>query len=234
MAINLRDLYDQYNGNPNKLTPVKGNTPFEYYTNDPEFITDALGVARFVAQRLGVTGPQYNFTTRRFNASAATLNITDLTVYAAFEEAVTTYGNMVYQFKIRDNYINLEGSDTLPFFHNLISYVLSTEVGSPVTWSSARRATWEEVDLDPAYSQSVSDGEIYVISSSVADYVAPNLDLIKSFNLGKMLLVYHWAQIFFLKKQHLLNFTFSILNLNFFEYKKSEILKIPHSKFLIK
>ena len=36
MAINLRDLYDQYNGNPNKLSPVKGNTPFEYYTNDPE------------------------------------------------------------------------------------------------------------------------------------------------------------------------------------------------------
>jgi len=108
MAINLRDLYDQYNGNPNKLSPVKGNTPFEYYTNDPEFTTDALSVARFVAQRLGVTGPQYNFSTRRFNASAATLNITDLTVYAAFEEAVTTYGNMVYQFKVRDNYINLE------------------------------------------------------------------------------------------------------------------------------
>jgi hypothetical protein len=64
MAINLRDLYDQYNGNPNKLTPVKGNTPLEYYTNDPEFTTDSLGVARFVAQRLGVTGPQYNFATR--------------------------------------------------------------------------------------------------------------------------------------------------------------------------
>ena len=184
MAINLRDLYDQYNGNPNRLTPVKGNTPFEYYTNDPEFTTDALGVCRFVAQRLGVTGPQYNFTTRRFNSSAATLNITDLTVYAAFEEAVTTYGNMVYQFKIRDNYINLEGSDTLPFFHNLISYVLSTEVGSPVSWSSARTATWSEVDFDTAYSQSVVDGEVYAISSSIADYIAPNLDLIKSFNLA--------------------------------------------------
>ena len=184
MAINLRDLYDQYNGNPNRLTPVKGNTPFEYYTNDPEFTTDALGVCRFVAQRLGVTGPQYNFTTRRFNSSAATLNITDLTVYAAFEESVTTYGNMVYQFKIRDNYINLEGSDTLPFFHNLISYVLSTEVGSPVSWSSARTATWSEVDFDTAYSQSVVDGEIYAISSSIADYIAPNLDLIKSFNLA--------------------------------------------------
>jgi hypothetical protein len=184
MAINLRDLYDQYNGNPNKLSPVKGNTPFEYYTNDPEFTTDALSVARFVAQRLGVTGPQYNFSTGRFNSSAATLNITDLTVYAAFEEAVTTYGNMVYQFKVRDNYINLEGSDTLPFFHNLISYVNSNDVQSPVTWSAARTATWAELDYDPAYSQSVVDGEIWAISSSVANYIAPNLDLIKSFNLA--------------------------------------------------
>ena len=184
MAINLRDLYDQYNGNPNKLSPVKGNTPFEYYTNDPEFTTDALSVARFVAQRLGVTGPQYNFATRRFNASAATLNITDLTVYAAFEEAVTTYGNMVYQFKVRDNYITLEGSDTLPFFHNLISYVNSDDVQSPVTWSAARLATWAEIDYDPAYSQSIVDGEIWAISSSVSNYIAPNTDLIKSFNLA--------------------------------------------------
>jgi hypothetical protein len=184
MAINLRDLYDQYNGNPNKLTPVKGNTPFEYYTNDPEFTTDALGVARFVAQRLGVTGPQYNFATQRFNSSAATLNITDLTVYAAFEEAVTTYGNLVYQYKIRDQYINMEGSDTLPFFHNIISYVNSIDVQSPVTWSAARLATWAEVDLDPAYSQSIVDGEIWAISSSIKDYIAPNFDLIKSFNLA--------------------------------------------------
>ena len=184
MAINLRDLYDQYNGNPNKLTPVKGNTPFEYYTNDPEFTTDALGVARFVAQRLGVTGPQYNFATQRFNSSAATLNITDLTVYAAFEEAVTTYGNLVYQYKIRDQYINMEGSDTLPFFHNIISYVNSIDVQSPVTWSAARLATWAEVDYDPAYSQSIVDGEIWAISSSIKDYIAPNFDLIKSFNLA--------------------------------------------------
>jgi len=184
MAINLRDLYDQYNGDPNELSPVKGNTPFEYYTNDPEFTTDALGVARFVAQRLGVTGPQYNFATQQFNASAATLNITDLTVYAAFEESVTTYGNLVYQYKIRDQYINMEGSDTLPFFHNIISYVNSNDVQSPVTWSAARPATWAEVDFDIAYSQSIVDGEIYAISSSAKDYIAPNFDLIKSFNLA--------------------------------------------------
>jgi hypothetical protein len=30
--------------------------------------------------------------------------------YAAFEEAVTTYGNEVYQYKIRENYLSMEGN----------------------------------------------------------------------------------------------------------------------------
>jgi hypothetical protein len=184
MAINLKDLYDIYNGDPQQLTPIKGNTPFEYYTNDPEFTADSLSIVRFVAQRLGVTGPAYNFATQQYVASAASLNITDLTVYAAFEEAVTTYGNMVYQYKIRDNYINIEGSDTLPFFNNTITYVNSLDVGSPVTWSSARLATWEEIGFDSAYSQSIVDGEIFAISSSVSDYIAPDPNFIKSFNLA--------------------------------------------------
>jgi len=102
MAINLKDLYDVYGGDPSNLSAVKGNTPFEYYTNDPEFTTDALSVARFVAQRLGATGVTTNMTTGLCNSSPIVLNITDLTVYAAFEEAVTTYGNLVYQYKIRD------------------------------------------------------------------------------------------------------------------------------------
>ena len=180
MAINLRDLYDQYNGNPNRLSPVKGNTPFEYYTNDPEFTTDALGVCRFVAQRLGVTGPQYNFSTRRFNASAATLNITDLTVYAAFEEAVTTYGNMVYQFKIRDNYINIEGSDSLPFNNSDITFVNSIDINSPVSWSGPRLSTWKEIGYNPAYSQSIVDGEIYALSASLSDFIALDQKQVKT------------------------------------------------------
>ena len=184
MAINLKDLYDQYNGNPNYLTPVKGNTPLGYYSNDPEFTNDALGAARYVAQRLGVTGRQYNFATKTYINSPATLNITDLTVYAAFEEAVTTYGNLVYQYKIRDNYINLEGSDTLPFAHNLISYVDSNGIGAPVTWSAARLATWDEIDNNAAYSASVDRNRIYAISASAGDFIAPNFDFIKSFSLA--------------------------------------------------
>ena len=184
MAINLKDLYDVYGGNPTYLSPVKGNTPFEYYTNDPEFTTDALSVARFIAQRLGATGVTTNSTTGLCNSSPAVLNITDLTVYAAFEEAVTTYGNLVYQYKIRDQYINMEGSETLPFFHNTITYVNSNDVGSPVTWSKARVATWEEIGNEASLSSSIVNNKIYAISASVADFVNPDLNFIKSFNLA--------------------------------------------------
>ncbi len=184
MAINLKDLYDIYGGDPTYLSAVKGNTPFEYYTNDPEFTTDALSVARFVAQRLGVTGTTTNSTTGLCNSSPIVLNITDLTVYAAFEEAVTTYGNLVYQYKIRDQYINMEGSETLPFFHNTITYVNSNDVGSPITWSSARLANWNEIGNESSLSSSIVNNKIYTISASVADFVNPDLNFIKSFNLA--------------------------------------------------
>jgi len=183
-AINLRDLYDSYLGDVRNLNPPKGNTPFGYYDNDPEFTSDALNVARFVAQRLGVTGVTLAGETQTPQRSPGNLSITDFTVYAAFEEAVTTYGNMVYQYKIRDNYINLEGSDTLPFFNNTITYVNSNDLNSPISWSSARPATWEEIGYDQAYSQSVVDSEIWAISSSIADYIAPDFNFIKSFNLS--------------------------------------------------
>jgi hypothetical protein len=180
MAINLKDLYDVYFGDTTYLSPVKGNTPFEYYTNDPEFIRDAKSAAKFVAQRLGISGPLYNQATGQYVASPGQLNISDLTVYASFEEAVTTYGNLVYQYKIRDNYINIEGSDSLPFNNAGITFVDSIDVNSPVTWSGPRLSTWKEIEYSPAYSQSIADGEIYTLSASLSDFIALDTKQVKS------------------------------------------------------
>ena len=69
MARNLKGLYDQYYGDVNYLSPVKGNTPFGYYDNDTEFVTDAQSVCRFIAQRLGI------------GLNKVQTNISDLTVY---------------------------------------------------------------------------------------------------------------------------------------------------------
>jgi len=168
--LSSNTLFGQGWGGFNNLSPVKGNCPFEYYTNDTEFVSDARNVAGFVAQRLGVGG-----------IGAAQVYITDLTVYATFEEAVTTYGNMVYQYKVRDNYINLEGADTLPFV-NIASTLVSTEdVNVDIYWSDKRLATWGEIGFDIAYSASVANGETYVISASIDDFVAPDFKYIKNF-----------------------------------------------------
>jgi len=163
-----------YNNRLN-LERVKNNTPFGYYDNDSEFIKDAQKAASFVAQRLGVGG-----------TGNATTYITELTVYAAFEEAVTTYGNLVYQYKIRDNYLNLEGGPTLPFNQTDTAdkIVLSEDpsINSTVFWSNGRTATWNEIGNDLPNSASVASGEIYVSSASINDFLAPDLTKINNWN----------------------------------------------------
>lgn len=163
-----------YNNRLN-LERVKNNTPFGYYDNDSEFIKDAQKASSFVAQRLGVGG-----------TGNATTYITELTVYAALEEAVTTYGNLVYQYKIRDNYLNLEGGPTLPFNQTDTAdkIVLSEDpsINSTVFWSNGRTATWNEIGNDLPNSASAAGGEIYVSSASINDFLAPDLTKINNWN----------------------------------------------------
>ena len=75
-----------------------GDTPFGFYDSDTDFQTDADKVASFCATRLGYPLMDVELQSGSF--------------YACFEEAVTTYGNEVFQYKIRENYLSLEGSST--------------------------------------------------------------------------------------------------------------------------
>ncbi len=83
---------------PGSSSFFPGNTPFGFYDNDTEFQIDADKVAVFCSRRLG-----YPLTD---------IELQDISFYAAFEEAVTTYGNEVYAFKASENYLSLEGSPT--------------------------------------------------------------------------------------------------------------------------
>jgi len=83
-----------------------GSTPFGFYDNDARFQTDADKVVQWCAQRLGY--PIEN------------IELQDIQFYAAFEEAVTVYGNEVYQWKIRENYISMEGSATGSALNNQV------------------------------------------------------------------------------------------------------------------
>tara|TARA_Y100001972_G_scaffold96246_1_gene118656 strand:+ start:163 stop:1323 length:1161 start_codon:yes stop_codon:yes gene_type:complete len=79
-------------------TFTAGQTPFNFYDSDPDFIIDADKVADFCARRLGYP--------------LADVELQSGSFYTAFEEAVTTYGNELYAYKVRENYLSLEGSST--------------------------------------------------------------------------------------------------------------------------
>ena len=81
-----------------------GQTPFAFYDNDSDFQADADKVAKFCAQRLGYPLMDVELQSGSF--------------YACFEEAVTTYGNEVFQYKIRENYLSMEGDTTGSSYNN--------------------------------------------------------------------------------------------------------------------
>jgi len=83
-----------------------GDTPFGFYDNDYQFQCDADKFAKFAAIRLG-----YPLTDIELQSGS---------FYAALEEAITTYGNEIYNFKIRDNYMSLEGFNTGSSLNNKV------------------------------------------------------------------------------------------------------------------
>ena len=92
-----------------------GQTPFGFYDTDTEFTSSADKVASFCAIRLGYPLMDVELNTGSF--------------YACFEEAITTYGNEVYQAQAVQNYMSLEGGDTgTPLNNTVISSNLQTVI----------------------------------------------------------------------------------------------------------
>jgi hypothetical protein len=83
-----------------------GQTPFGFYDNQSDFVADANKVADFCARRLGYP--------------LADVELQSGSFFTAFEEAVTTYGNELYAYKVRENYLSLQGSDSLVEANNKI------------------------------------------------------------------------------------------------------------------
>jgi hypothetical protein len=115
-------------------------TPFGFYDSDNDFKGDANRVTDFCARRLGY--PIEN------------VELQDIQFWAAFEEAVTVYGNELYAFKVRDNLLSIEGADNpysftgpdinhsivTPSFDNIVrlslQYGEEAGVGGNVDWKS--------------------------------------------------------------------------------------------------
>lgn len=85
-------IYNGING------PISGSTPHGFYDTDSQFQTEGPKFADFCARRLGYPLVDIELQTGSF--------------YAALENAITVYGNEVYMYKIRENYLSLEGNTT--------------------------------------------------------------------------------------------------------------------------
>jgi len=136
-------------------------TAFGFYNNDVDFKSDADKVTTFCARRLG--WPIEN------------IELQDIQFWTAFEEAVTVYGNELYAFKQREDYLSMEGSqnsyfsgqnfsNTLvtPNFQNIVrlseQYGEQAGVGGNVTWYSGAlelTASVQDYDLNVWASQSL-------------------------------------------------------------------------------
>lgn len=75
-----------------------GNTPFGIYDADPRFQIDIDDTADWCARRLGY--------------GLSDVELQDKHFYAAFEEAINEYGNLVNTSAARDNLMNLLGATT--------------------------------------------------------------------------------------------------------------------------
>jgi hypothetical protein len=91
---------------PGSSSFFPGNTPFGFYDNDYQFQIDADKVTTFCARRLGYPIME--------------VELQDLNFYAAFEEAITTYGNELYAYQVRDNMLSLEGAPTSSNLNNAL------------------------------------------------------------------------------------------------------------------
>jgi len=146
---------------PGSSSFFPGSTPFGFYDYDTQFQVDADKLVTYCARRLG-----YPLTD---------IELQDLNFYAAFEEAITTYGNEIYSFQIRDNLLSLEGAPTSAYVNNAIitpnmgaiirtsqQYASEAGAGGNITYYSGALALTpgkQTYDLkDWAVSQSISGG----------------------------------------------------------------------------
>jgi len=127
-----------------------GSTPFGFYDVDTDFQTDADKVAQFCASRLGYPTVDVEMGSGSF--------------YACFEEAVTTYGNELYLYQIRNNFLNLEAAKTGSELNNSVinpnmgsiiriaeNYGSEAGSGGTVTWYSGSiplTSSVQEYDLN--------------------------------------------------------------------------------------
>ena len=142
-----------YNGSPG---PISGSTPFGFYDFDLLYQADGPKVANYVARKLGYP--------------VLDVELDDLNIYACFEEAVSIYAEEIYQSKIKDNYLTLEGSPTSSTLNNIVVSPNLTNVVnlSETYWALAGVGgfvNWRTGSLDLRHQQQLYNLQEWAIAS---------------------------------------------------------------------
>lgn len=143
-----------------------GETPFGFYDSDPQFQIDADKFALFAARRLGYP--------------IVDIELQDLNFYAAFEEAITTYGNELFAYQAAQNFLSFQGASTTiasannslpqPNLATIIrlsdQYGVEAGVGGNVTWHTGSidlTSGVQNYDLEEFASQlSIEPGDLEI------------------------------------------------------------------------
>ena len=91
---------------PGSSSFFPGDTPFGFYDYDNSFQSDADKVAQYIAIKLGYP--------------VMDVELIDKQLYACFEESVAVYAEELYQSKIKDNYLSLEGAPTASQLNDIV------------------------------------------------------------------------------------------------------------------
>ena len=145
-----------YNGSPVFITG--SSTPFGYYDLDPQFVADAPKVANYCARKLGFP--------------IMDVELQDTNLFTCFEEAVSVYSEELYQSKIKDNYLGLEGASTgsqlnntvvVPSLNSIVTiadnYGAQIGIGGTIEYYSA--------SLELSGSQQVYDMQKWAVNSGM-------------------------------------------------------------------
>jgi len=157
---------------PGSSSFFPGDTPFGFYDSDNNFQQDADKVSDWCARRLGYP--------------IVDVELQALNFYTCFEEAVTTYAQYVYQYKIIENIGALEGSQTGSDLNN--QYIQSN-LGNLITVAEqygTEAGTGGNVEYKKGNIQIIAGQQTYSISDLWTD-------VSESGNSIQIQKVYHYA-----------------------------------------
>jgi hypothetical protein len=146
-----------YDGSPVFITG--SSTPFGYYDLDPQFVADAPKVANYCARKLGFP--------------IMDVELQDTNLFTCFEEAVSVYSEELYQSKIKDNYLGLEGAPTgsqlnntvvVPSLNSIVTiadnYGAQIGIGGTIEYYSGSLALTASIQVYDMQKWAVDNGHI--------------------------------------------------------------------------